>query len=73
MSVKLMQELLEAAGDTAELCGGSVLGWVDGKKVRLGGPLNDSNTFELTAEGRELLQPKEPEQASADDQIDEDA
>ena len=55
MSIELIKQLKQAAGESAEVVGGNVSAMVDGVKVRLGGPEGDSNTFSLTAEGRKVL------------------
>ena len=55
MSIELVKQLVDAAGSTAEVCGGNVVALVEGKKTLLGGPSGDSNTFSVTDEGRAVL------------------
>lgn len=59
MSVQLIHQLVKAAGESAEVCGGRVH-YIDdeGKRVVLGGPEGESNTFGLTDAGRALLEAK---------------
>ena len=65
MSTRLINELVKAAGAGAEVCGGRVVALVDGVKTVLGGPLNESNTFELTDAGRAVLEAKKPKAKKA--------
>ncbi len=59
MSVQLIQQLVKAAGASAEVCGGRVSYLDDaGKKTVLGGPSGETNTFGLTPEGQALLEAK---------------